>query len=75
MTISQTRRTFRVAKEFHVITLQAFINVCLPPNSTIVDFNCGIGTYIHPFLIVLDSKLIMQSDLSLTLVFYYSYRE
>jgi hypothetical protein len=66
---------FRVVKEFHVITLHALIDVCLPPYFTIVDLNCGTCTCIHPSIIILDSKLIMQFDLYLTFVFDGSYRE
>jgi hypothetical protein len=47
MTRCQTGWAFRVAKEFHVITLQVFIDVYLPQDSAILDkylysslFNC-----------------------------------
>jgi hypothetical protein len=41
MTKPQTGQAFKARKEFNVITLQAFINVCLPPNSIVVDLNFG----------------------------------
>jgi len=58
-----------------VITLQAFIDVCSPLDFAIVDLNCGTCTCIHPSLIILDSKLILQFDLSLTSIFDGSYKE
>ncbi len=75
ITRSQIGQAFKTTKEFHVITLQAFVDVCLPLDFTIVDFNCGTCTCIHPFLIVLDSKFILQFDLFLKNLFYYSYME
>jgi hypothetical protein len=40
-----------------------------------LDLNYETCICIHPFLIVLDSKLILQSYLLLTFVFDYSYKE
>ncbi len=53
-----------------MITLQAFINVCSPPDSIVVDLNYGTCICIHPSLIVSYSKFILQSNLFLTFVFY-----
>jgi hypothetical protein len=75
MTKSQTGRAFRVAKEFHVIILQAFIDVCSPPISIVVDLNCNTCIFFHPFLIFLDSKLFLQPFVSLTFAFDCSYKE
>jgi len=61
MTRSHIGWAFKVGKEFHVITLQVFIDVCSPPNFVVMDPNYETCTYIHPFLIILDSKLILQS--------------
>jgi hypothetical protein len=58
-----------------VITLQALIDVYSSPNFAVVDLNCGTSTCIHPFQIVLDSKLILQFDFSLISVFDYFYKE
>jgi hypothetical protein len=60
MTKSQTQHVFRVVTEFHVITLHVLINVWLPPNYVIVDFNYGLGSCFHPSLLFLDSKLFLQ---------------
>ncbi len=49
-----------------MITLQALIDVCSPPNFAVMDLNYGIGTCILPFLIVSNSKFILQFDLFLT---------
>jgi hypothetical protein len=43
MTKSQTKWAFGVVKKFHVITLQAFIDVCSPPYFVVVDLNCRMG--------------------------------
>jgi hypothetical protein len=74
-TRSHTRRAFKAMKEFYVITLQILINVCSPPNSIIVDFNCGMGIFFHPSLVLLKIKLFMQPFVSLTFAFHYSYME
>jgi hypothetical protein len=75
MTRSQIGWAFRATKEFHVFTLQDFINVFSPPDFAVLDLNCGIGTCIHPSLIIFDYKLILQFDLSLTSIFDGPYRE
>jgi len=75
MTRFQIGWAFRVAKEFHVITLQAFVNVCSPPNSIVVDLNYETCACIHPSLIVLDFKLFQQYFLFLTSLFDYFYKE
>ncbi len=31
-----------------MITLQILIDVCSPPNSIVVEFNCGMGIFFHP---------------------------
>jgi hypothetical protein len=62
-------------KKFHVITLQVLIDVCSPLDSAIVDLNCKTCIYIHPSLVVLDSKLFLQPFLSLIFTFDYFYRE
>jgi hypothetical protein len=59
ITRSQTGRAFKVTKEFHVITLQVFINVFLPLDSAIVDLNCGTSICIHSSFVFLDSKLFL----------------
>lgn len=50
MTQSQTKQAFKAMKEFHVITLQAFIDVCLPLDFVVVDLNCGTSTCIPFYL-------------------------
>ncbi len=69
MTKSQTGWAFKAAKEFHVITLQAFINVCSPPNCMVVDLKCKMAICFHLCLIFLDSKLFMQPFVSSTFAF------
>jgi hypothetical protein len=53
MTRSQTRQAFRVVKDFNVITLQTFIDVCSPPNFAVVDLNYEMGIFFHPSLVFL----------------------
>jgi hypothetical protein len=75
MTRSQTRWVFKVVNEFHVIILQIFINVCSPPNSVVVDFNCRMGIFFHPSLVFLEFKLSLQPFMSLNFAFDYSCME
>jgi hypothetical protein len=63
MTRSQTGWAFKTVKEFHVITLQTFIDVFSPPKFAVMDLNYGTANYIPPSLIVLNSKFILQSDI------------
>jgi hypothetical protein len=58
-----------------VITLQVFIDVCLPPYSKVVDLNCRIGICFHPSFVFFDSKLFLQPFVSLTFSFDYSHME
>jgi hypothetical protein len=45
---SKTRRLFWVAKEVHLVILQALIEVCSPSGSLVVDLSVSIGLF--PFL-------------------------
>jgi hypothetical protein len=50
MNQSQTKHDFKAVKEFHVITLQAFIDVCLPLDFVVADLNCGTSNCIFFYL-------------------------
>ncbi len=58
-----------------MITLQVFIDVCLPPNFAIVDFNCRTCICFHPSFVFLDFKLFLQFFPSFTFSFDYFYKE
>jgi hypothetical protein len=51
MTIPHIGRAFKAVKEFHVITLQVFIDVFSLLDFVIMDLNCGTGICIHPSLV------------------------